>query len=221
MDQMACSVGGAVAIDFEKKDEPQITRIPFSFAESGYQLCIIDSGADHADLTEDYAAVPAEMKSIAQYFEKEVLREVSEKLFRSQIPALRKACGDRAVLRASHFYQENERVKSETEALQAGDFQAYLRIAKESGYSSFMYLQNVYSSRFPNRQAVAVALMTAENILGDQGICRVHGGGFAGTIQAFVPTGEVEEFRRRIEAAIGEGCCKVLQIRPDGGVVIA
>lgn len=221
MDQMACAVGGAIAIDFEKQEEPQITKIPFSFADSGYQLCIIDSGADHADLTEDYAAVPAEMKSIAQYFGKEVLREVPEEQFRSQIASLRKACGDRAVLRAAHFYRENDRVKAETEALQTGDFQEYLRVAKESGYSSFMYLQNVYSSRFPEQQAVAVALMTAEHILGGEGGCRVHGGGFAGTIQAFVPVQKVESFRREIDAVLGEGSCKVLQIRPFGGIVVA
>ena len=221
MDQMACAVGGAIAIDFAKKNDPQITKIPFSFAESGYQLCIIDSGADHADLTEDYAAVPAEMKSIAQYFGKEVLREVPEEQFRSQIASLRKACGDRAVLRAAHFYRENDRVKAETEALQTGDFQEYLRVAKESGYSSFMYLQNVYSSRFPEQQAVAVALMTAEHILGGEGGCRVHGGGFAGTIQAFVPVQKVESFRREIDAVLGEGSCKVLQIRPFGGIVVA
>ena len=221
MDQMACSVGGAIAIDFEKQEEPQITKIPFSFADSGYQLCIINSGADHADLTEDYAAVPAEMKSVAQYFGKEVLREVPEEQFRGSIASLRKACGDRAVLRAAHFYRENDRVEAESAALRAGDFQAYLRTAKESGYSSFMYLQNVYSSRFPEQQAVAVALMTAEHLLGGEGACRVHGGGFAGTIQAFVPADQVEAFRHEMERVLGKGCCNVLQIRPYGGIVIA
>ena len=161
------------------------------------------------------------MKSIAQYFGKEVLREVPEEQFRSQIASLRKACGDRAVLRAAHFYRENDRVKAETEALQTGDFQEYLRVAKESGYASFMYLQNVYSSRFPEQQAVAVALMTAEHILGGEGGCRVHGGGFAGTIQAFVPVQKVESFRREIDAVLGEGSCNVLQIRPFGGIVVA
>ena len=203
MDQMACSVGGAIAIDFEQKEDPVITKIPFSFADSGYQLCIIDSGADHADLTEDYAAVPAEMKSVAKYFGKEVLREVPEDQFRKEIASLRKACGDRAVLRASHFYKENDRVKTETEALFAGDFQTYLKTAEESGQSSFMYLQNVYSSRFP-----------------EKGMCRVHGGGFAGTIQAFVPTEDAEEFRRNMDSVLGEGSCRILQIRPYGGTVI-
>ena len=205
MDQMACSVGGAIAIDFEQKEDPVITKIPFSFADSGYQLCIIDSGADHADLTEDYAAVPAEMKSVAKYFGKEVLREVPEDQFRKEIASLRKACGDRAVLRASHFYKENDRVKTETEALFAGDFQTYLKTAEESGQSSFMYLQNVYSSRFPEQQAVAVALMTAGHLLAGKGMCRVHGGGFAGTIQAFVPTEDAEEFRRNMDSVLGEG----------------
>ena len=219
MDQMACSVGGAIAIDFEQKEDPVITKIPFSFADSGYQLCIIDSGADHADLTEDYAAVPAEMKSVAKYFGKEVLREVPEDQFRKEIASLRKACGDRAVLRASHFYKENDRVKTETEALFAGDFQTYLKTAEESGQSSFMYLQNVYSSRFPEQQAV-VALMTAGHLLAGKGMCRVHGGGFAGTIQAFVPTEDAEEFRRNMDSVLGEGSCRILQIRPYGGTVI-
>ena len=221
MDQMACSVGGAIAIDFAQKEQPVITKIPFSFADSGYQLCIIDSGADHADLTEDYAAVPAEMKSVAHYFGKEVLREVPEDQFREEIASLRKACGDRAVLRASHFYKENDRVKSETEALLAGDFRAYLKTAGESGRSSFMYLQNVYSSRFPDQQAVAVALMAAEHLLAGKGMCRVHGGGFAGTIQAFVPTEDAEAFRRDMDSVLGEGSCRILQIRPYGGIVIA
>ena len=220
MDQMACSVGGAVAIDFAEQNNPKITKIPFSFADSGYQLCIIDSGADHADLTEDYAAVPAEMKSVAAYFGKEVLREVPEDQFREQIPALRKKCGDRAVLRASHFYRENDRVKEETEALFADDFQTYLKTAEASGQSSFMYLQNVYSSRFPDQQAVAVALMTAEHLLDGKGACRVHGGGFAGTIQVFVPDEDVEAFQQDIDAVLGEGSCRVLQIRPFGGIVI-
>ena len=220
MDQMACSVGGAIAIDFEQKEDPVITKIPFSFADSGYQLCIIDSGADHADLTEDYAAVPAEMKSVAKYFGKEVLREVPEDQFRKEIASLRKACGDRAVLRASHFYKENDRVKTETEALFAGDFQTYLKTAEESRQSSFMYLQNVYSSRFPDQQAVAVALMTAGHLLAGKGMCRVHGGGFAGTIQAFVPTEDAEEFRRNMDSVLGEGSCRILQIRPYGGTVI-
>ena len=221
MDQMACSVGGVIAIDFEQQENPQITRAPFSFADSGYQLCIIDSGADHMDLTEDYAAIPAEMKSIANYFGKEVLREVPEEQFYDQIVSLRKACGDRAVQRASHFYRENERVKAETAALLAGDFQTYLHVVRESGHSSFMYLQNVFSSRLPGKQAVAVALMIAEHILGGEGACRVHGGGFAGTIQAFVPKDQVEKFRQEMERVLGEGSCNVLQIRPYGGIVIA
>lgn len=221
MDQMACSVGGAIAIDFEKADAPRITRIPFSFADSGYRLCIIDSGADHADLTEDYAAVPREMKSIARQFEKEVLREVPEEQFLSHLAFLRKSCGDRAVLRAAHYFRENERVQAETDALLTGDFQAFLRLAKESGQSSFMYLQNVFSTRFPDQQAVAVALMAAEQFLGGKGICRVHGGGFAGTIQAFVPEDMAEAFCRQMESVLGEGCCMLLQIRPYGGIVLA
>ena len=220
MDQMACSVGGAIAIDFEHKEEPVITKIPFSFENSGYRLCIIDSGADHADLTEDYAAVPAEMKSVAGYFGKEVLREVPEHQFREAIASLRKACGDRAVLRASHFYKENDRVRRETQALFAGDFLTYLKTAGESGRSSFMYLQNVYSSRFPEQQAVAVALMAAEHLLAGKGMCRVHGGGFAGTIQAFVPAEDAEAFRRDMDSVLGEGSCRILQIRPYGGTVI-
>ena len=220
MDQMASSVGGVIAIDFEKPDEPVITKVPFSFADSGYKLCIIDSGADHADLTEDYAAVPAEMRKVAAAFGKDVLREVSEEAFFAGIPQLRQTCGDRAVLRAAHFYEENRRVGEETAALMAGDFETYMKVAEASGRSSFMYLQNVYSNRFPDQQAVAVALMTAEKLLGGRGVCRVHGGGFAGTIQAFVPEEAAEAFRRGMDQVLGEGRCKVLMIRPVGGVVI-
>ena len=221
MDQMACSVGGAIAIDFVNPEMPQVTRIPFSFRDSGYRLCIIDTGADHADLTEDYAAIPAEMKRVARAFGKEVLREVPEEQFLRELQSLRKSCGSRAVLRASHFYKENARVRTETEALLNNDFQAFLRASEQSGRSSFMYLQNVFSPRFPDQQAVAVALMSAEHILGGRGICRVHGGGFAGTIQAFVPEEMAEEFRRKMEAVLGEGCCMFLQIRPYGGIVLA
>ena len=197
-----------------------ITKVPFSFADSGYKLCIIDSGADHADLTEDYAAVPAEMRKVAAAFGKDVLREVSEEAFFAGIPQLRQTCGDRAVLRAAHFYEENRRVGEETAALMAGGFETYMKVAEASGRSSFMYLQNVYSNRFPDQQAVAVALMTAEKLLGGRGVCRVHGGGFAGTIQAFVPEEAAEAFRRGMDAVLGEGRCKVLMIRPVGGAVI-
>ena len=221
MDQMACSVGGAIAIDFREPDSPQITRIPFSFADSGYRLCIIDSGASHSHLTEDYAAIPEEMKRVARQFGKEVLREVPEEQFLPRLAALRKTCGDRAVLRAAHFFSENARVQAETEALLKNDFREFLSIAEQSGHSSFMYLQNVYSPRFPDQQAVAVALMAAEQMLRGRGICRVHGGGFAGTIQAFVPEDMAEAFCRHMENVLGEGCCMLLQIRPYGGIVLA
>ncbi|HIV68240.1 MAG TPA: galactokinase [Candidatus Butyricicoccus stercorigallinarum] len=220
LDQASSSVGGVVAMDFMDLRDPAVEAIDFSFTDCGHALCIIDSGADHADLTDDYAAVPREMKSVAAFFGKDVLREVPEEQFAASIAGLRAACGDRAVLRAAHFYAENERAQREADALREGDFARFCALVKQSGQSSFMYLQNIYSSRMPDHQAVSIALMTAERLLGGRGAFRVHGGGFAGTIQAFVPNDLLEEFKTGIEAALGAGCCHVLSIRPVGGIVL-
>ena len=220
MDQMASSVGGIIAIDFATESDPQVTEIDFPFANAGHALCIIDTGADHADLTDEYAAVPREMKAVAAYFDKPVLRDVPEEQFWSALPALRKQCGDRAVLRAAHFFAENTRAQQEAQALRDGDFDAFLALVRASGQSSYMYLQNVYTAQSPAHQAVSVSLLLAETLLGGRGAVRVHGGGFAGTIQAFVPLDMLEHFKQRIEAVLGAGSCHVLNIRPVGGTIL-
>ncbi len=218
MDQMASAVGNLVTIDFFDKENPIIKPVHFDFAACGHALCIIDSGADHADLTDEYAAVPGEIKSIAAYFGKEVLTQIDEADFYAAIPALRKACGDRAVMRAIHFYQENARVPLQVAALEKGDFTAFLQLIKQSGYSSYMYLQNVIPAGYKQHQDVAVALALCEHYLAGRGAYRVHGGGFAGTVQAFVPFDILDAFVAGIDAALGNGACHVLSIRPQGGV---
>jgi galactokinase len=211
-------VGNLVTIDFFDKAHPVIKPVSFDFSSCGHALCIIDSGADHADLTDEYAAVPGEMKAIAAFFGKEVLTQISEADFYAAIPALRKQCGDRAVLRAIHFYQENARVPMQVAALQKGDFETFLKLIKESGYSSYMYLQNVIPAGYKEHQDVALALALCEHYLHGKGAYRVHGGGFAGTVQAFVPYDMLEDFRKGIDGILGEGACHVLSIRPQGGV---
>lgn len=221
MDQMASSVGGIVAIDFADPQEPIVRQIPFSLSSCGYELCIIDSGADHADLTDEYAAVPAQMQQVAKVFDKEVLRDVQKSLVLEHIQEIREKTSDRALLRAMHFYRENDRATEEAQALSDGDFERFLSLVKASGISSFTYLQNVYASSMPDKQPVSVALMLAEELLDDRGAYRVHGGGFAGTIQAFVPSEDVLDFASKIETFLGEGRCHVLRIRPEGAVVLA
>ena len=218
MDQMASAVGNLVNIDFFDKENPVIHPVSFDFASCGHALCIIDSGADHADLTDEYAAIPGEIKAVAAHFGKEVLTQIPESDFYAAIPELRKACGDRAVMRCIHFYQENERVPKQVAALENGDFDAFLRLIKESGYSSWMYLQNVIPAGYKLHQDVAVSLALCEHYLQGKGAFRVHGGGFAGTVQAFVPFEILDSFRAGMDAALGEGACHVLSIRPQGGV---
>lgn len=217
MDQMASSVGGIVAIDFKDTENPAIKKIDFDFASTGYALCIIDSGADHADLTDEYASIPYEMKLIAKYFNKEYLRDVKKEDFIKEIPILRKNSGDRAVLRAMHFFNENKRAKDEAEALDKGDFETFLRLVKESGYSSYMYLQNVCVCGSTKEQAVAVVLAICDELLKDKGAYRVHGGGFAGTVQAFVPFDLVDEFKEKTENIVEKGNCHILSISSTGG----
>ena len=218
MDQTASAVGNLVTIDFFDKDYPVIKPVDFDFASCGHALCIIDSGADHADLTDEYAAVPGEIKAIAAFFGKDVLTQIDEADFYAAIPTLRKACGDRAVLRAVHFYQDNARVPKQVEALENDDFDTFLKLIKESGYSSYMYLQNVIPAGYKQHQDVAVALALCEHYLMGRGAYRVHGGGFAGTVQAFVPFDILDSFVAGIDAALGAGACHVLSIRPQGGV---
>ena len=218
MDQMASAVGNLITIDFFDKENPVIKPVTVDFSAYGHALCIIDSGADHADLTDEYAAVPGEIKAVAAHFGKEVLTQIDEADFYAAIPALRKSCGDRAVLRAVHFYQENARVPKQVEALEKGDFEAFLNLVKESGHSSYMYLQNVIPAGYKQHQDVAVALALCEHYLAGRGAYRVHGGGFAGTVQAFVPMDMLESFVAGLDGALGEGACHVLSIRPQGGV---
>ncbi len=221
MDQTASAVGGLVTIDFADKDKPAIRSVNFDFSACGHALCIIDSRASHADLTDEYAAIPYELKDICSHFGKEVTTEISESDFYAAIPALREKFGDRAVLRAVHEYQENKRVVQQVEALENGDFPAFLKLVKESGYSSWMYLQNVIPAGYTAHQDVAVSLALCEHYLQGKGAYRVHGGGFAGTVQAFVPYEILDSFVAGIDAALGEGACHVLSIRPEGGVEAA
>ncbi len=220
LDQMGCALGGIVAIDFQDKENPQYHAVDFDFASAGYALCIIDTGADHADLTGDYAAVPAEMKSVAKAFGKEVLCEVDETEFYGSIAKLREKLGDRAVMRAIHYFTDCHRVEQQVEALEKHEFDKFLRLVSSSGHSSYMYLQNVATYRDPADQPVALALAMAGYYLKSRGARRVHGGGFAGTIQAFVPLDLVEEFKAGMDSVLGEGACRVTYIRPVGGCTV-
>lgn len=219
MDQMASSVGSVVAIDFQDNNKPVVEKVEYDFTQSGYALCIIDSGADHADLTSEYAMITVEMRKVAEFFGKQYLREVNPEEFMERLPEVRRAVGnDRAVLRALHFFNDNQRAQDEVAALKNGDFEAFLDLVNKSGRSSYMYLQNVFAASMPEQQAVSLALALCDELLGDSGAFRVHGGGFAGTVQAFVPNDMLEEFKTKIEAVLGENMCHVLAIRPVGGV---
>ena len=220
MDQMACSVGSFVNIDFKDPQNPIIEEVKFDFASCGHALCIVDTKGSHADLTDEYGFIREEMESVAHHFGKSVLREVPETEFCSEIAELRKDVGDRAVLRAMHFYAENERVEKEVKALRAGDFEGFKAVVLESGASSYMYNQNVFSVKKIKEQPVSLALALSQKVLEGRGAWRVHGGGFAGTIQAFVPLDLLEEYKSTIEGVFGEGACYVLSIRPIGGAEI-
>ena len=220
MDQMACSVGSLVHINFADVKRPKIEQVQLDLDAHGYSLCITDTKGSHADLTPDYAAIPQEMKQVAEFFGKEVLGQVSKQDILRDIPQIREKAGDRALLRAIHFMNENERVRQEAEALKQDHFSEFLELVKESGNSSYKYLQNVYTSRYIRHQNLSVALAVSDMVLGKQGASRVHGGGFAGTIQAFVPENMVEDYREAMEDIFGEGTCQVLKIRKYGGVKV-
>ena len=218
MDQMASSVGNVVSIDFKSEEKPVVKKVEFDFTKSGHALCIIDSGANHADLTGEYAAVPEEMREVAAFFGKNALREVDVGEFYKNIAKIRAELNnDRAVLRAIHYFNDSDRAVSEAKALVNNDFGEFLRLISESGASSFMYLQNIYAAAQPKEQGVALTLAMCEKLLGGEGAFRVHGGGFAGTVQAFVPFDMLDGFKQGIEAVLGEGMCHVLSIRPVGG----
>ena len=218
MDQTASSVGGVVAIDFRDNSAPVVKKLDFRFETSGYSLCIIDSGADHADLSDEYSAIPTEMKQVAAMLGTEVLREADEALFVERLAEIRKETGDRAVLRALHFFRENRRAVQEAELLEAGDFDAFLNVVKESGQSSNIYLQNVKVEGQAFHQEVQYALAVCDLLLAGRGAFRVHGGGFAGTVQAFVPNDMLEAFRTGAEKLVGKGSCHVVSIREAGGI---
>lgn len=220
LDQTACAIAGFVEIDFEDTAKPLVRKVNFDFAACGYALCVVNTGGSHADLTDDYAAVRREMESVAAAMGCEVLRETDQGAFLAELPALREQCGDRAILRALHFFAENERVDAQSAALAQGDFAAFLHLIKESGRSSFMYNQNVYNAKPVDWQPVSLGLALSETILGSQGAWRVHGGGFAGTIQAFVPLDLLDTYRAGMEAVFGQGSCYVLQVRPYGGLLL-
>lgn len=220
MDQTASSVGGFITIDFADTAKPVIEPVAFDFAHCGHTLCIVDTKGDHADLTGEYAAIPQEMKLVAACFGKECLREVDEAAFRKQLPQLRETCGDRSVLRAIHFFGDNARVVDQVAALRSGDFEGFKKLIIESGRSSFTCLQNVFACIEPQEQGLTLALNLSEELLAGKGAWRVHGGGFAGTIQAFVPNELLSEYRTAMEALFGEGACYELSIRPLGGVKI-
>ena len=212
MDQMASSVGGLVFIDFLDPQNPVVEKVDYDFAHSGYTLCIIDSSADHADLTDEYAAMPIEMKKVANFFGKEVLREVDETEFYEKIAEVRKETGDRAVLRAIHFFNENRRVQLQIRALKNDNFGAFLHYVNESGLASWTLLQNVIPARYIEKQDMALTIALCQQLLAGEGAVRVHGGGFAGTALAFVPNDKFESFKADIEATLGEGHCHQLAI---------
>ena len=221
MDQSACSVGGLIHIDFKHNEAPVVNKLEVDFSQFKHSLCIVDVHASHADLTADYASIPYEMKEVAQYFGKQVLREVDEKEFYASLPTLRETLqNDRAILRAIHLFEENKRVRKAVDTLNVADFEAFKTVIQSSGTSSFKYLQNIYSNHDTSCQAVSIALALSEKILGTHGVCRVHGGGFAGTIQAFVQDDFVTTYKAEIEKYFGSNACHVLRIRKYGGIKV-
>ena len=220
MDQCACSVGSLIHIDFKDNENPIVEKINVDFPRFHHSLCIVDVHASHADLTEDYASIPEELKEVDHFFHQEYLRDVDEKEFYEHLTEVREAVNDRAVLRAIHVFKENKRVQQAAQSLKQEDFDTFKTIVKASGESSFKYLQNIYSNHYVGQQAVSLALALSENLLGAHGVCRVHGGGFAGTIQAFVEDDYVEAYKQGIEKYFGEGSCHILKIRKYGGMKV-
>ena len=218
MDQMACSVGGLIHIDFADPKNPVVEKVDVDFSAYHHSLCITDTKGSHADLTDDYALIPQEMKKVAKFFGKDFLREIEVEEFYQKIPKIREACGDRPVLRALHFFEEDKRVELEVAALREGNFQGFLKTVQESGDSSFKYLQNIYTNKDVQNQSVSMGLAVSDSILSGHGVSRVHGGGFAGTIQAFVSDDFVETYRDKLDHLYGKGSCHVLKVRPFGGI---
>ena len=226
MDQTACAVGGFITIDFEDPQNPIIEKMDFDLTAAGYALCIVNTGGNHADLNDDYASVPAEMKKVAAKLGVPVLRKTSREalnklLADSNGSKIREELGDRAIMRAYHFFAENERVAAQVEALKAGDIEGFKAGVVASGSSSFRYLQNVYTTKNVQEQGLSLALCLTENFLaGTKGVCRVHGGGFAGTIQAFVPAELTADYAKTMNEVFGEGACHILSVRKNGACKI-
>ena len=220
MDQTASSVGGIISIDFADPRNPLIRPVPFDFSSCGHALCIVDVGGDHADLTHEYAAIPEEMRAVAASLGVAYLRDSSREALLARLPELRQKHGDRAVLRAMHFFADDQRVAEEVESLERQDFEAFKRLVIESGHSSFEYLQNIHTADDPRSQSMSLALCLSELLLKDSGAWRVHGGGFGGTTQNFVPLEKLPAFREQMEAVFGQGSCHVLSIRPFGGICL-
>lgn len=219
MDQMVSAVGGFVSINFGG-ERPQIRQIPFDFSKVHHHLCVTEVGSSHENLSEEYSAIPAEMKAVAACFGQQVLSQVSEEDFYLALPELHGRVNDRAILRAAHFFGETRRAKQEAQALENGDFDRFLELVKQSGQSSFRWLQNIFAPQDPIHQPVSLALLASEHLLGGRGACRVHGGGFAGTIQAFVPDDLLCSYVKTMEELFGPGSCHRLAIRPWGGVCL-
>ncbi|MBR1931437.1 MAG: galactokinase [Lachnospiraceae bacterium] len=220
MDQLACSVGGFVYVDFHEPEHPLVDNIPFDLQAAGYTLCIVDTRGSHANLTDDYASIPVEMGQVAACFEKDYLSEITLEAFLAAMPDLYGKVSDRALLRAYHFLTENERVKTAANALMERRFDDFLACIQASGSSSYRFLQNVYSNKYEQQQPVPVTLMLTEQYLAANGVCRVHGGGFAGTIQVFVKNECVTGYKEFIEQIVGDGTCHVLRIRKQGGIKV-
>lgn len=217
MDQCASSVGSLINIDFKDVEKPVVRKVDVDFSKFGHSLCIVDTKGSHADLTDEYAAIPSEMRLVADFFGKKYLREVDEVEFFNNLSDVRKIANDRAVLRAIHLFEENKRVDQEVTALNNGDFETFKKVVKASGDSSYKFLQNVYANSDVKNQSVSIGLAMSEKIIGENGVCRVHGGGFAGTIQAFIKDECVADYKEKIEKVFGQGACHVLKVRKYGG----
>jgi len=222
MDEVACATGGIIEIDFYNPKKPIIKKIDFDFLSTGYKLIVVDTEVNHSDLTEDYAAIPKEMRQVAKYFNKEYCSELSLEELLSEIKPLRKKVSDRALLRAIHFLEENKRVDKQVEALCKNNFEEFLFLVNESGNSSYKYLQNIYSPHNIEEQGVSLALALSDLFIKEKGkgACRIHGGGFAGTIQVFLPGELVKEYKSYISKIFKENSVKILSIRHYGAVCL-
>lgn len=217
MDQCASSVGSLINIDFKDVNKPVVHKVDIDFSKFGHSLCIVDTKGSHADLTDEYAAIPSEMRLVADFFGKKYLREVDEVEFFNRLADVRAIANDRAILRAIHLFEENKRVEQEVTALNNGDFETFKKVVKASGDSSYKFLQNVYANSDVKNQSVSIGLAMSEKIIGENGVCRVHGGGFAGTIQVFIKDECVADYKEKIEKVFGQGACHVLKVRKYGG----